>query len=183
MRLRRMSMMVALALGLMTFLALALPVGAQNSVMIQLSPQNNSGQSGTAELTDMGNGMTRVVLNLANSPSGPQPVHIHQGTCANLNPQPLYPLMNLVNGRSETMVNARLATILAQPHAINAHKSPQEVSVYVACGNIVAAAATMPRTGAGGLTGLSMPLALTATAGLLTLVVGAATVARRRGLA
>jgi len=178
-------MMVALVLGLMTFLALALPVGAQNSITIQLAAQNNSGQSGTAELTDMGNGMTRVVLNLANSPAGPQPVHIHQGTCANLNPQPLFPLTNLANGRSETMVNAPLATILAQPHAINAHKSPQEVSVYVACGNVVAAATTpsAPRAGAGGLTGLSMPLALAATAGLLTLVVGAATVARRRGQA
>lgn len=187
MKLRRLTTALALALSLMTFLALAgLASAQQQTITIQLGEQNGSGQTGTAELTDMGNGMTRVVVNLQNSPAGPQPIHIHEGTCANLNPAVRFPLTSLQNGRSESMVPTALSAVLGQPHAINAHKSPQEASVYVSCGNITAQGtggqqpAAAPRTGGGGMSQAS-PLPWVAGAGLLVLgMVSAAYALRRR---
>ena len=40
---------------------------------IQLNEQNGSGESGTATLTDMGNGQTHVVVTLSNAPAVTQP--------------------------------------------------------------------------------------------------------------
>jgi hypothetical protein len=166
----------------MTFVALAGSAGAAvDPVTIQLKTQNNSGQSGTATLTDMGNNTTKVVVDLANSPAGPQPLHIHEGTCTNLTAQPKYPLTSLMNGKSETTVQVALSDLLASPFAVNAHKSTTEAAVYVACGEIVAAAPTAtPRTGGGGMASNSSPLAWGAMAALLTITVAGATYALRR---
>src|SRR3954454_24053508 len=75
-----------------------------NTVTIQLNEQNGSGQNGTATLTESG-GMLLVSINISNGTSTPQPAHIHQGTCANLNPKPLIPLTNVVNGASDSTIN------------------------------------------------------------------------------
>lgn len=181
MTLRRVRALLALTLGLTALLALTgLASAQQQTVTVQLAAQNNSGQTGTATLTDMGNGTTQVVLNLTDMGATPQPVHIHMGTCASLNPQPAFPLTNMVNGKSETMVKAPLSQIVAQPHAINAHKSAQEVSVYTACGNIMTQPAQAPRTGGGGMAGQPTPLLWAVGAGLLALAAGAGVYARRR---
>jgi hypothetical protein len=88
------------------------------------------------------------VLTLANSPAGVvQPAHIHEGTCANLDPAPRYPLQSVTDGRSETVVDVPLSELLAGQFAINVHKSQEEISTYVACGEIRAQLA--PATGAG----------------------------------
>lgn len=126
-------------------LAVSLPSGiqAQQGVTIELESENDSGVEGTAMLTPDGSG-TKVVLDLENAP-GPHPAHIHTGNCGpTLNPAPAFPLTAVTNGRSETTVSASLADIMAAPHAINVHKSPQEAAVYVACGNLSAAAAAAP---------------------------------------
>jgi hypothetical protein len=118
--------------------------------MVTLTEQNGSGQNGMATLTDMGNGMTMVTLEISNGTTTPQPAHIHAGTCANLDPKPAYPLSSVVNGKSETMVDADVDDLLAGDYAINVHKSPTEASIYVSCGNIVESADSapgMPRTG------------------------------------
>lgn len=131
-------LMGAFAVALTTIALLPASTEAQQSVTIALSPQNNSGQTGTAVLTSEGAG-TKVVINLSNAP-GPHPAHIHSGSC----PTPgavVYPLTSVTNGRSETVVAASIADILRAPHAINVHKSPQEIPVYTACGNVTAAAA------------------------------------------
>jgi hypothetical protein len=128
----------AFAVALTTIALLPANTEAQQSVTIALSPQNDSGQRGTAVLTSEGAG-TKVVISLENAP-GPHPAHIHSGSC----PTPgavVYPLTSVVNGRSETVVAASIADILRAPHAINVHKSPQEIPVYTSCGNVTAAAA------------------------------------------
>jgi hypothetical protein len=63
-------------------------------------------------------------------------VHIHKGTCANLDPKPTYPLSPVVNGKSETTVNASLDSLEKGGYAINGHKSAQEAKTYVFCGPI-----------------------------------------------
>jgi len=160
------------------FVALAVPVAAQETVTIRLREQSGSGQSGTAVLTAMGN-QTRVVVTLSNPPAGvAQPAHIHEGTCANLNPQPKYPLQSVMNGRSETVVDVPLSQLLAGQFAINVHKSQQEISTYVACGAIRAQLA--PVTGGGPRSLPQWVLATVVAAGLLLVTGGfVARLARR----
>ncbi len=145
---RKWPVMITLALTLALFASVA---SAQtNSITVQLAAQNNSGQNGTATLTAMGD-QTQVVINLPTGPAGAgveQPVHIHTGAC----PTPggvVFPLSNLKEGKSTTMVNAKLSDIANGKHAINAHKSAAEASVYTACGNVqsIAMPAALPTTG------------------------------------
>ncbi len=131
----------AFAVALTTIALLPASTEAQQSVTVNLTAQNNSGQTGTAVLTQEGAG-TKVVVTLSNAP-GPHPAHIHSGSC----PTPgavVFPLTSVTNGRSETTVAASIADILRAPHAINVHKSPQEIPVYTSCGNVTAAAAAAP---------------------------------------
>lgn len=131
----------AFAVAVTTLALLPGATAAQQSVTINLTAQNNSGVSGTAVLTPDGAG-TKVVLSLTNAP-GPHPAHIHAGSCPTVGAV-VFPLTAVTNNRSETTVAASIADILRAPHAINVHKSPQEVSTYVACGNLVASAAAAP---------------------------------------
>ncbi len=135
--------------GMAAALLVPMAVSAQTArpVVVQLQTQNNSGVAGTATLTDIGDGRTRVEVRV--SPGGNQnmPAHIHEGTCANLNPAPRFPLQNVANGMSTSEVSTTIPMLLSGQFAINLHKSPQEASVYVACGNVVAGAAALPRTG------------------------------------
>src|SRR5688572_22170577 len=67
------------------------------SATVKLTAQNDSGENGTATLTQQ-NGKTKVVIELTGAPQNtPQPAHIHVGACPN--PGAIkYPLTNVVNG-------------------------------------------------------------------------------------
>lgn len=130
------SLALLLALGLLV--AGSRPAAAADDVTVKLSPQSGSGESGTAKLTKEGD-KTKVALSVTGAPAGvTQPAHIHKGTCAQLDPKPAYPLSPVVNGKSETTVNASLDDLQKGGFAINGHKSAQEVSTYVFCGEIAA---------------------------------------------
>jgi hypothetical protein len=152
--------------------------------MVTLTQQNGSGQNGMGHLTTGSDGKTMVVLDITPGAAGvPQPAHIHEGTCANLNPKPAYPLTNVVNGKSETSVDVTIEALLAKPYAINVHKSGPEAAVYVSCGDIVAAVA-----GGGGTTAPGMPttgggmeiLFLVALAGLILSTISGGILLRRK---
>lgn len=105
---------------------------------VQLTPQNNSGESGTATLTEQGT-KTKVVVDVKGAPAGvAQPLHVHKGACAKLDPKPAYGLATLTNGKSETTIDVPLASLEAGGFAINGHKSAQDVNTYVFCGDIPA---------------------------------------------
>jgi hypothetical protein len=126
----------ALAFALLVLGATSFALAA-DSATAKLAPQNASGESGTATLTKAGADQTKVVLEVKGAPAGvSQPVHIHKGKCDKLDPKPAYPLSPLVNGKSETMVKASLESLEKGGYAINGHKSAQEVSTYVFCGDI-----------------------------------------------
>ena len=111
---------------------------AAGPVTIQLTPQNNSGESGTAVLTEVG-AKTKVVVAVNGAPAGVgQPMHIHKGTCANLDPAPAFGLTTLTDGKSETTVDIPLTNLQQGGYAINGHKSAQDAKTYVFCGNIPA---------------------------------------------
>jgi cytoskeletal protein RodZ len=112
---------------------------AQTPLTITLNEQNGSGESGTATLTDLGNGMVRVDVTVSGQPAdSSQPMHIHTGKCPNPGPV-VYPLNDLVDGKSTTEITTTLETLLASPHALNGHKSAAELQVYVFCGDVVEA--------------------------------------------
>ena len=105
-------------------------------VTVNLSPQNASGERGTATLTPQGD-KTEVVIKLAGVPNGvQQPAHIHDGSCANLDPKPRVPLQNVVGGNSTTTLDMKLDDVVGKGGAINVHKSAADVKTYVACGDL-----------------------------------------------
>jgi hypothetical protein len=130
--------LVPFGLGVLLVLGSASSAAAADSTTVNLTPQSNSAESGTATLTKAGDKKTKVELSLSGQPSGAsQPVHIHKGTCEKLDPTPAIPLAPVVNGKSETVINASLED-LEHGYAINGHKSAQDIKTYVFCGNIAA---------------------------------------------
>jgi hypothetical protein len=106
------------------------------SVNVKLSQQNKSKESGTAKLTPAGD-KTKVEISLKGAPKGvSQPAHIHEGSCAKLDPKPKYALQNVVDGKSTSEVPVSISELQKGNLAINVHKSADEVKVYVACGDI-----------------------------------------------
>jgi len=108
-----------------------------NEVVVNLMEQNGSGESGTATITEVEGGV-KVVLSLIGAPEGVvQPAHIHVNACADI-AGVQYPLEFPTNGSSETMLEVFMNELQAGlPLSVNVHKSAEEASVYVACGDIV----------------------------------------------
>src|SRR5689334_9446838 len=88
-----------------------------------LNAQNGSGEDGTVTMTWVDATHTQVVIQLSNGTSTPQPAHVHDGTCTNLDPKPKYPLNSVVNGLSETTIAVGLDEIVHGGYAVNVHKS------------------------------------------------------------
>ena len=124
---------------------------ADNTITVTMNAQNGSGEDGTATITGVGTADIKVTVNLKNAPADPQPAHIHKGTCAQLDPKPLYPLTNVVNGTSDTTVMTTMAELTSGSYAINVHKSAAEVATYVSCGDIKAMSSGS--TGSGAMAG------------------------------
>ncbi|MFN2461487.1 MAG: hypothetical protein ABR591_12505 [Candidatus Velthaea sp.] len=103
---------------------------------VTMGAENASGETGTTTLKDTKNGLV-VTIHIKNA-KGPQPAHIHMGSCAKLNPKPKYPLHNVVNGMSVTTVKGVTIGELNGKTAINVHKSTSDIPTYVSCGDIAA---------------------------------------------
>ena len=132
---RKFAILAVAAMALFAFSGFA--YAQSDTVTITMNQQNASGQTGAAALVDAGNGQTAVAINVTAGAAGVgQPAHIHKGTCANLDPKPAFPLTDVMNGTSETIVNVSLAELQSSQYAINVHKSGPEASVYVSCGDI-----------------------------------------------
>lgn len=108
----------------------------QRTITVKLEPQGGSGRSGIAVLAEI-QGKVKVVMNLS-GPSGGvlRPAHIHSGSCPDVGAVK-YPLSSLADGASQTDLDISLDELMTQqPLAINIHKSSDEPSIYLACGNI-----------------------------------------------
>ena len=106
-------------------------------VVVNLLEQNESGESGAATITEVEGGV-KVVLSLTGAPEGVvQPAHIHVNSCADI-AGVQYPLEFPTDGSSETILEVSMAELQAGlPLSVNVHKSAEEASVYVACGDIL----------------------------------------------
>lgn len=123
------------------------PAGDAAATTLQLQAQNGSGETGTVTLTPSANGIA-VDVATDKAPDSPQPVHIHKGTCAKLDPAPAYPLSNITKssdgtkGTSMTTVSGiTMAQLESAPYAVNVHKSTSDIKDYVACVDIKPAGA------------------------------------------
>jgi hypothetical protein len=83
-----------------------------------------------------------VFVRIAPGPSGvPQPIHIHEGTCANLGPVTTS-LRDVDGGVSHTVLRGvSLSDLQTGNFVIAVQRSEDEPDVFVACGDIPAAAA------------------------------------------
>jgi hypothetical protein len=112
---------------------------SSDEIKVTLAEQNGSGESGTATLTADGD-KTKVVLALqdrsATAAARPQPAHIHKGSCADLDEVPAYGLSDVKGGTSMSIVDAKLADLRTGAFAINVHESVEQISRYVACGDL-----------------------------------------------
>lgn len=129
--------LAAAAVGLSSIASAAMPT------QFKLTAQNGSGETGTATLLQGVDGLI-VTVRTKGGGDDPQPIHIHKGTCAKLDPKPMYPLTTLVNGKSETKLKGvKLADLEKGHYAINIHKSTKDIPTYVTCGNLKVADAKM----------------------------------------
>lgn len=153
---RRVTLLVIFALVLAATAQVVPTVTAQEeAVTIDLAAIDDSNISGTAVLTPMGD-QTEVTVTLEATGDAaldtPRPTHIHSGQCGETLGGVEYGL-NDVTDEATTTVDASLESLMDGNHAINVHLSADEISTYVACGNIPAAQQdeapeTMPEAGA-----------------------------------
>jgi hypothetical protein len=124
-----------IAAGLLT-IAIFAPATGEEAITVDLDEVDGSGVEGSARLV-AADGQTEVeVLITAGLEEGAvHPVHIHEGTCDDLG-DVAYPLEDIVDGVSESEVDAELADLMDGNHAINVHLSEDEMNVNVACGDI-----------------------------------------------
>lgn len=128
-----------LGAALAGMLAAVASADTPTTLTVKMVAQNDSGENGTATLTQVADGV-RVAVKLDGAPKDvPQPTHIHVGNCGHINKAPKYPLANTVNGDGvATVKGVTLADLLKGTYAINVHKSGTEIATYVSCGNITA---------------------------------------------
>lgn len=123
------------ALLLLSLVALACAATGPR-LTIQLGTMNDSGVTGTVTLISLGD-RTQVDVDVDPAGHPDMPSHIHPGSCENLVPQPKYPLQNVVDGQSSTVVPASLSELLAGDLAINLHHSNDDMGTYIACAVLV----------------------------------------------
>ncbi|HYI21266.1 MAG TPA: hypothetical protein VEX62_01390 [Candidatus Limnocylindrales bacterium] len=127
-------------LALLTLLSASVTLGGCSASgqtrAVELETLSSSGVTGTVNLVDVGGDMTRVDISVQPGGNNDMPAHIHPGSCTQLVPQPEYPLQNVVNGISTTVVPAPLSELIAGDLAVNLHRSNEDLATYTACADL-----------------------------------------------
>ena len=134
-----------------TELNLTIAVEPGRVVTIDLAELNESGQSGTATLTEMGSN-TQVVLSLSEGTLQTELVHIHLGQCGDSLGGVDQALTSFIGGSgdSTTVVPVTLASLMDGDHAVNSHEAGNAGN-YTSCGNIPSSIAATVATAWSGL--------------------------------
>lgn len=128
-------LVVAVLMILATIIGACQAAAAAPPRTIALETLNDSGVTGTVAFSDVG-GRTRVDVTVDPAGNPDMPAHIHPGTCDELVPQPKFPLENVRNGTSTTVVPASITELFAGNLAVNIHKSNDDLKAYTACVDI-----------------------------------------------
>jgi hypothetical protein len=110
-----------------------------------MGPGRDADQSPGVAVLELYPDFSAVSVRIEPGPTGvPQPIHIHEGTCADLGPV-AFALTDMAGGVSHTVLeDVRASDLQTGNFAIAVQKSHDEPDVYVACGDIPAAAAEVP---------------------------------------
>jgi len=122
-----------IVIGVLVLTACVAPTSAPRT--ITLRTLNDSGVTGTVSFSDLG-GKTGVDVEVSAAGNLDMPAHIHPGTCDNLTPQPKFPLENVKNGASKTVVPVPIDELFAGNLAVNIHHSNDDLKTYTACVDI-----------------------------------------------
>ena len=132
---RRRSRFIFILPAIAAVALIACQAAADPPRTITLQTLNASGVTGTVSFTALREKTAvEIVVNPGGNPN--MPVHIHPGTCENLTPQPKFPLENVQNGSSKTVVPATIAELFAGGLAVNIHRSNDDLKTYTACVDI-----------------------------------------------
>lgn len=102
---------------------------------VKLLATGGSGQNGVATIFQE-ELKTKVVIEMEKASKVAQPAHVHYGVCPETGIIK-YALNDVVNGKSETLLDAPMSELVASGSmAINVHKSDEDISQYVSCGDI-----------------------------------------------
>ncbi len=103
----------------------------------ELDPVGDSEVTGQVTVTPSGTDevSVEVLLDEAGA-AGERPVHIHEGDCQDLNPEPAFPLETVTDGESETTLDMNASELLDDDYAVNVHESGDDLETYVACGEL-----------------------------------------------
>jgi Cu/Zn superoxide dismutase len=102
---------------------------------ISLRTLNGSGVTGTVTFAALRD-KTAVEITVDPASNLDMPAHIHPGTCDDLTPQPKFPLENVKDGTSKTVVPASMDELFAGGLAVNIHRSNDDLKTYTACVDI-----------------------------------------------
>jgi hypothetical protein len=140
----RMQRLLIAASLLCAVALLALPSSAAGGHRIfAMTSENGSGENGAVILTPLGD-TTRVQIAVANAAEAAiQPAHVHAGACFEVG-KVVYPLKDVVEGSSVTVLKVPIATLLAGGLAINVHIAgvvkgdprATDVKYYTSCANL-----------------------------------------------
>lgn len=126
---------IAIVVSTSTATGAAAADASPRSLFVEISPVGNSGESGTAELTESA-GDLHLSVSMKHPVAPVQPIHIHAGTCRSANPNPAYSLGALSNGHVTAVLKAVSLGSLLGKYVIIVHKSTKDMGTYVACGAI-----------------------------------------------
>jgi hypothetical protein len=118
----------------------ATPAASSEPLEIALKPAHRSGVSGTARLVPGNADDMTVTITLDKHGTVTLPAHIHTGPCSDeptvTNPRIWANLTDVIDGRSETLVNVvTLPELRAEPASINVH-DPHHALRALVCGDI-----------------------------------------------
>ena len=144
-----MHLVTAAAIACTAFISLTASAGrtdppASASVTIQMNQLNNSGQNGTATLTQIGDKVS-VSVHVNGEPSAAsEPAHVHFGRCPVIKAIPAYNVGPVVGGRATSVVDLTWKEINSGKYVLNVHESAAQLGNYVSCGNIGVSHGPMP---------------------------------------
>jgi len=174
--------------------------GGRAGATFAMGPGHDADQSPGVAVLERYPDFSAVAVRIETGPTDvPQPIHIHEGTCANLGPV-AFALRDVDGGVSHTALrDVPLGDLQTGNYAIAVQQSEDKPDVYVACGDIPAAAPPVapapapavviapapPPTGSGGFlaqdaSGVATWWYALAAGGALLVIVGLAGLAKAR---
>ena len=119
--------------------------GERAGATFAMGPGRDADQSPGVAVLERYPDFSAVAVRTAPGPTGvPQPIHIHEGTCANLGAV-AFALRNVDGGVSHAILRGvSLSDLQTGNFAIAVQQSQDEPDVYVACADIPAATAEVP---------------------------------------